>query len=120
MVSARRSALHRVRRNPPAGWGRMFAYVPGRSAMVRCLLCGATGHGPCGFPTRWDGSEATPAPWQAIHLLGHPIQCAACRRPLINALALASHQTCKLHHACCHDHTTVPAWKNPFRMAVTP
>jgi hypothetical protein len=115
----RRARLAAIRRNPPPGWGVLFAPVPGgRSGKVRCLLCGATGNG-------WHGARATsvrglggrilaPYPWQAVHLLGHPVQCATCRRPFTGPGAVRSHQTCKLHHSCCGDHTTVPAWKNPF------
>lgn len=114
MISDRQRAHAAVRRNPPAGWGRLFAYVPGRSSKVRCMLCGATGYGPHGDVRTFTGGTLTPEPWQIPHILGHPVQCATCRRPFIGPGAVRSHQTCTLHHACCGDHTTVPTWKNPF------
>jgi hypothetical protein len=118
-VTACQQALSQVRRNPPPDWGRLFAYVPGRSSKVRCLLCGRSGHGTCGPTATFSGGVLTPAPWQAVCLLGHAVQCEICRRPFIGPGALRAHQTCKLHHACCAHHTTVPEWKNPFAHAVT-
>lgn len=103
-----RRQRHAVLRNPPDGWHRLFAWVPGRSSKVRCLLCGATGYGGC---SQWG---APPSPWQAPHILGHPVQCLTCRRPFISFGAVRSHQTCTLHHDCCGEHTSVPEWKNPF------
>lgn len=99
-----------LRRYPPPGWGRLFAPVP-RSIKVRCLLCGATGYGPCGAM----GNFAEPAPWQARHIAGHPVRCDVCSRPFVHGGALNAHQNCRLHHACCREHTTVPDWANPFR-----
>lgn len=113
-MTARRRWLAAIRHDPPTNWGLLFAPVPGRSGKVRCLACGSTGYGPCGVVRTWTGDVLKPAPWQAVHLLGHPVQCMACRRPFTNGTALRSHQTCKSHHDCCGDHTTVPAWKNPF------
>lgn len=113
-MTARRRAFHAITRNPPPDWGNLFAYVPGRSSKVRCLLCGATGYGPHGPVACFDGSVLPPVPWQIPHILGHPVQCLTCRRPFISYGAVRSHQTCKLHHDCCGEHTTVPTWKNPF------
>jgi hypothetical protein len=110
-VTARQRALWAVRRNPPPGWAALFAYATPTGTRVRCLLCGSTGHGPCGRMT------GTPAPWQARCLLGHTARCETCRRPFANRTALAGHQNCKSHHACCTEHTTVPEWANPFRRA---
>lgn len=104
-------------RNPPKGWGLLVAPVPGRSARTRCLLCGATGLGPYGKGLDYigpNGWRRYPAPWQVPHIGGHNVQCVACRRPFTDAGAVASHRSCKLHHDCCRDHTTVPPWKNPF------
>lgn len=108
-----------IRRNLPPGWGLLFAYVPGRSSKIRCLLCGRTGHG---YHGQWvdkpdfAGRRIMPAPWQLACIGGHTVQCIVCRRPFIHGGAVAKHQNCKLHHACCLDHTTVPAWKNPFHL----
>ena len=116
----RRARLAAIRMDPPPGWGALFAPVPGRSGKTRCLLCGATGHGPSGkadTTATFTGRPVLPAPWQAVHLLGHPVQCGTCRRPFTGPGAVRTHQTCKVHHACCLDHTTVPAWKNPFGAA---
>ena len=85
----------------------LFAPVP-NGAKVRCLLCGATG---------WPGTEERPNPWQRRCLAGHPHRCETCRRPFSSRQGLASHRRCKLHHDCCLSHTSVPAWKNPFRAA---
>lgn len=105
--------------NPPAGWGRLFGPVPGRSAKTRCLLCGRSGYGPYGTQPdvrpdtpRW--ARVLPNPWQARCIAGHFARCEVCNRPFVSYGALRSHQTCKSHHACCSDHTTVPAWANPF------
>ena len=121
-MTARRRAHQRMRVNPPDGWGSIFAPVPGRSAQTRCLLCGRTGYGPHGRITvgvGFDGKyRVLPAPWQVDCLIGHTERCEACRRPLVNIQALRAHQRCKLHHACCLDHTTVPEWKSPFRSLV--
>ncbi len=116
-MNVTRRMVDKVMFNPPPGWGRLFAYVP-RSGKVRCLLCGRAGYG---FAPRsevtFDGYRLTPAPWQARCLVGHYARCETCRRPFVNNTALAGHQNCKLHHACCLEHTTVPEWANPFRRA---
>lgn len=112
-----RADLYRVMRNPPPNWGLLFAWVPGRSSKVRCLLCGRSGFGMCGRGADYvdfRGHRSVPAPWQAKCLIGHPMRCGECRRPFVSGTALSGHQTCKLHHQCCRDHTTVPAWKNPW------
>lgn len=104
-MPTRRTIEARVIANPPDGWRSLFAWKPNcRSAKVRCLLCGSTGY----------GGLLRPLPWQVAHILGHPERCETCRRPFISRLALSSHRTCKLHHDCCREHTTVPEWKNPF------
>jgi len=110
-MTARQRALWAVRKSPPSDWALLFAYVGPQATRVRCLLCGSTGYGPCGRMT------GTPAPWQARCLLGHPHRCETCRRPFSTAQGIASHRTCKSHHACCQQHTTVPEWANPFRRA---
>lgn len=113
LVSGRRQ-LEAMRRNLPDRWAHLFAYVPGRSARVRCLLCGSTGWGELNDRPGFDGRKAMPAPWQIPHIAGHPVRCEVCSRPFVSRGALRGHQGCKLHHACCVDHTTVPAWKNSF------
>lgn len=113
-----RAEKRRIWRNPPAGWGLLFAPVPGRSGKTRCLICGSTGYGPYGKAADWvdfAGNKINhPAPWQLPHIGGHTVQCVTCRRPFVDSLSISSHRHCKLHHDCCRDHTTVPAWKNPF------
>lgn len=96
--------LETVRRNLPAGWRHLFGWAPGRSARTRCLLCGRTGY----------GGLTDPTPWQLACIGGHPARCTTCSRPFVDNTALSGHQRCTLHHDCCHGHTTVPAWKNPF------
>ena len=95
--------------NLPPGWSSLFAYAPGRTARMRCLLCGRTGY----------GGYQRPAPWQLGCIGGHRARCPICKRPFVHEGALSSHLTCKLHHACCLHHTTVPGWKNPFRILPT-
>lgn len=109
-----------VMRNLPADWASLFGPIPGsRSGKVRCLLCGRTGY--ARYPLRdcvdFTGKTviARPHPWQLSCIRGHFTRCEVCRRPFTNQTALSGHQNCKLHHACCRDHTTVPEWKNPFR-----
>jgi len=113
-----RSELAAIMRNPPPGWGLLFARVPGpRASKVRCLLCGRSGYGlfgPSAGFADFRGVPSRPAPWQAKCIGGHSVQCVRCRRPFVSGLAVASHQRCKSHHACCLDHTTVPLWANPF------
>ena len=109
-----------VLRNLPANWAALFGPIPdARTGKIRCLLCGATGYPPHRTVDQvsFDGRllRARPQPWQLGHIRGHFTRCETCRRPFMNGTALKGHQTCKSHHACCRDHTTVPEWKNPFR-----
>lgn len=94
----------RIQNSPPPQWRKLFAPVPGRSSKTRCLLCGRVGY---------DG-VVRPAGWQVSCVMGHRERCLTCHRPFVDGTALAGHQRCKLHHACCLQHTTVPAWANPF------
>lgn len=107
-------------RNLPPNWFDLFRPVPeARSGKLRCLLCGRTGYPsyPLRDTTTFDGRvmKARPHGWQLACIRGHFARCEVCRRPFTNGTALKGHQTCKLHHDCCRDHTTVPEWKNPFR-----
>jgi hypothetical protein len=113
-----RHQLEAMRRNLPERWAHLFAYVPGRSARIRCLLCGATGHGSVFDGLDFAGRRYVPAPWMIPHIVGHPVRCETCRRPFTERLALSGHQNCTLHHSCCLHHTSVPEWKNPFRSEV--
>jgi len=111
----------RLLRNLPANWNDLFAPVPGtRTGRIRCLLCGADGMPPLtprdviGFDGRLH--KARPNPWQLSCIAGHTARCEACERPFRDATALSGHQRCKSGHDCCTEHTSVPAWKNPFRV----
>lgn len=108
-------------RNLPSGWPMLFAPVPGKSSRLRCVLCGRTGlWSTMEDYVTFDGRlvKARPHGWQLSCIRGHFARCEVCRRPFGNNTGLAGHQRCKLHHKCCLDHTTVPAWKNPFREAI--